>query len=221
MQFKYSSDWDKGIADLTERLVRELGQGKVLWLLSGGSNVKASVEIMNSITSPLSENLSVLLVDERYGPAGHSDSNWQQLLEAGFQSKQATAWPVLTDNLSFTETATKYNELARQRLDEAGVVIAQLGIGSDGHIAGILPGSSAANEEKATVVGYDSETYQRLTMTFPALEQIDVAYVFAFGQSKAEALKQLHDKQLPRQQQPAQVLRNLPEAYIYNDQIGE
>ena len=40
------SDPDKAIDDLALRLNRELGDGKVLWLTSGGSNIGATAKIM-------------------------------------------------------------------------------------------------------------------------------------------------------------------------------
>jgi 6-phosphogluconolactonase/glucosamine-6-phosphate isomerase/deaminase len=221
MQF-IRTELSNAIRDLAERLVKELNQDRqILWLLSGGSNVGASVEIMNKIPSTLSQKLNLLLVDERYGPAGHRDSNWQQLLEAGFQLKQAAAWPVLNESLSFSDTEARYNDLAAECFQKSDIIIAQLGIGNDGHIAGILPESIAASEQQALVVGYEGGTYKRLTMSFPALQNCDAVYVFAYGESKAEALGKLHDQQLPWAEQPAQMLKQLPEAYIYNDQIGE
>src|SRR4051794_6675975 len=133
MQFIKNSTWAEGVTDLTERLIKELSQDKqVLWLLSGGSNVMASVEVMNNIPLSLSEKLSLLLADERYGPPGHSDSNWQQLVNAGFLPKHAAAWPVLNEAMSFNNTVAKYKELAVECFEKADVVIAQLGIGSDG-----------------------------------------------------------------------------------------
>jgi 6-phosphogluconolactonase/glucosamine-6-phosphate isomerase/deaminase len=91
MKFIRTEGWDEAIADFTDRLLAELSAGKkVLWLTSGGSNIKASVEIMSKVPEPLTANLSVMPSDERFGPPGHADSNWQKLLAAGFDGKQAS-----------------------------------------------------------------------------------------------------------------------------------
>lgn len=206
---------------MTERLVHELADGRrVLWLVSGGSNVLASVHIMDSIPPKLSENLSIMLVDERYGEPGHADSNWAQLLQAGFKGDKATLLPALEEGLSFKRTIERYNQLATRALDDNEVVIAQLGIGDDGHLAGILPGSPAAVETDALVVGYKSDPYTRLTLTFAALRHITAAYAFAFGDNKRKALKILQRQSLPLGEQPAQILKQLPKAYLYSDQVG-
>lgn len=222
MQFILSLGWEEGIADLTQRLVQELSAGKrLLWLVTGGSNIAASVKIMDSIADELSRHLTILLADERYGPPGHADSNWVQLMDSGFQGKHASMLPVLHAGDSFEQAATRYNQLAGQALDEAEIIIAQIGIGPDGHIAGILPNSPAAHEAEALISAYDSPPYQRLTMTFPALQRITADYSFAFGESKRQALTSLEEEELDPVDQPAQILKHLPEAYVYNDQIGE
>lgn len=180
-----------------------------------------SAAVMAGIPPELCSNLTLLLMDERYGPIGHPDSNWQALQDAGFVPGQATALQVLQPHLDAAETARHFEADAQELLNGAAVVIGQIGIGADGHIAGILPDSAAAREESALVCAYESEPYSRITMTFPALRRIDAAYVFAFGETKRKALEQLQDASLPLVQQPAQLLKELPEVYIYNDQIGE
>jgi len=222
MQYILTAGWEDGVADLTERLVRELAAGKrVLWLASGGSNIPVSVQIIDNISPELRQNLSVMLADERYGQPGHNESNWEQLMQAGFKAKPATLLPVLQDGLSFEQTIARYNQLAEQAFSDHQVIIAQLGIGGDGHIAGIVPGSQAAAETKALVVGYQNPPLSRLSLTFPALRRVSASYTFAFGNTKHQALNLLRNQSLPLEQQPAQILKELPEAYIYSDQFGE
>jgi len=222
MQFILTAGWDDGVADLTERLVRELDAGrKTLWLVTGGSNIKASVKIMDTIPTEMSRNLTVLLADERYGEEGHADSNWAQLIEAGFDGKQAKLLPILREGKSFEDTIEYYQSLCEEAFSENDTVISQMGIGTDGHIAGILPGSAAANETEHFVIGYKSSPFERLTMTFPALKEITADYSFAFGQPKRDALQMLRDKTNNISHIPAEILKELPEAYIYNDQVGD
>src|ERR1700759_4960942 len=105
MRYIRTAGWEDGTADLTERLVRELAQGRrVLWLTSGGSNIPFSVQIMDNIPRKLRQKLSITLADERYGEVGHSESNWAQLAQAGFKTEQATALPVLHEGADFEQT---------------------------------------------------------------------------------------------------------------------
>jgi 6-phosphogluconolactonase/glucosamine-6-phosphate isomerase/deaminase len=219
MKFILTSGWDDGIADLTARLAKELAAGKrVLWLVSGGSNIQPVVQVMDNVPADLTQYLTVLLADERYGDEGHADSNWAQVMKAGFKTADSRLLPVLQKGLDFEATLKHYNQLAEAAFANNDLVVAQLGIGSDGHIAGIMIDSPAAKEQATLVAGYQADDFKRLTLTFPALAKVSAAYVFAFGPAKV--LQLLHDKSVNLTEQPAQVLKKLPEAYIYNDQVG-
>jgi 6-phosphogluconolactonase/glucosamine-6-phosphate isomerase/deaminase len=222
MQFILSHGWEEGTADLTADLVSKLSDGqRVLWLVTGGSNIDASVKIMNSISAELSQNLTVLLADERYGEPGHADSNWAQLMAANFDGKQATLLPILRAGDNFEQATKRFGDIVGQAFADNQTIISQMGIGPDGHISGILPDSPATVETSDLVCAYEGGGYQRLTTTFAALKQIDTDYSFAFGESKRRALMQLHDENLSLSVQPSQILKQLSKAYVYNDQIGE
>jgi 6-phosphogluconolactonase/glucosamine-6-phosphate isomerase/deaminase len=221
MRFLKVEDWQPGIDALQARLIKELGAGKkTLWFVSGGSNVHASVSIMNSLPDELTEQLSVLLIDERYGLPGHQDSNYKQLHDAGFEHKQSTFIPVLAEGLNMLETAQRYAEVVERALDHADIVLSQLGIGADGHVSGILPDSPAVNAP-GLVTSYSSDPYARITTTFDALRRIDADYSFVFGPDKQAMLARLMNEAVPLEKQPSQILKELPEAYVYNDQIGK
>lgn len=220
MQYIRADNGEEGVLGLTEHIARELRSGKrILWLVCGGSNISLIIRAMDSIPAELMHALTITLVDERYGPVGHADSNWQQLIEAGFKTGQAKTLPVLEDGKSLAETAEKYAAMIEQAVHTNDVVIGVFGIGADGHVAGILPDSPAANEEKAWAIGYEAAPFRRLTLTFPALKNVDTAYAFAFGEAKHAALHQLQTETVPLTEQPAQILKQLPKAYVYSDQI--
>lgn len=222
MHFILTTDWEEGIADLAQRLAKELAEGKrVLWLVSGGSNIQASIKAISQIPNNATENLSIMLGDERYGETGHEDSNWAQLLQSGFNTGKAKTYPVLEEGLSFEGAFNHYKQMANEVLAENDIVIGQLGIGTDGHIAGILPDSTAAQEKNELVSAYEGGGYKRLTLTFPALLKIHASYTFAYGDSKLQALSDLREGSLSLSKEPSQILREIPEAYIYSDQLGD
>src|SRR4051812_19602153 len=101
MKFIKTSDSELVISMLSSRLITELSSGQpILWLISGGSNLVITIQVMEKIPETLTKNLAITLVDERYGDVGHSNSNLQQLIDAGFKAKQATVVPVLVQDLS-------------------------------------------------------------------------------------------------------------------------
>lgn len=217
MEFVRASS-EQGVNALVEQLRAALASGRsVLWLISGGSNITLEVQIMANLPAELAKDLAVMLSDERYGPPGHENSNFAQLERAGFNAKKASFFPVLTGE-GLTQTTLSYAELAQQQFAKADLIIGQLGIGADGHVAGILPGSPAVSAS-ALVASYQGPDFTRISLTFKALAKASVVFAFAYGQSKHGALTRLASEKLPLDTQPAQILNSINESYIYNDQI--
>ncbi len=221
MQFLRVTDQDKSTTTLIERLKTELSADKhVLWLVCGGSNIPAAAKVMAALPDEATKNLAIFLTDERYGEVNHVDSNAKQLNDAGFQTKQAIFVPMLAPGFTLAETQERYSQAVQRAFAHADVIIAQFGIGADGHIAGILPNSKAAQAD-GWVSAYSAPQYTRVTLTFEALKHISVAFAFVFGETKKHTLQQLRDENLSLVEQPSQILKKLPEAYIYNDQLGD
>jgi len=203
---------------LADCIESELKKGRtVLWLLSGGSAIQLAVETRKHITFSL-ENLSVTLIDERFGPTGHKDSNWQQLIDAGFDMTRITAIPILQGK-DFYDTLSDYGQRLTDALKAHNYILGLYGMGSDGHIAGILPGSlTYANP--GPVYGYQGPDYQRLSSTFEILPLLDQGVLYACGESKREQLiKFLHQDTDPMQQ-PVQYLKNVKQLTVITDQEG-
>jgi 6-phosphogluconolactonase/glucosamine-6-phosphate isomerase/deaminase len=210
---------------IAARICDELFAGKrVLWLVSGGSNVNVEVTVMRMLRAHCVDRLSglaILPMDERYGVPGHADSNTQALRVAGFDPGEATWVDVLMHNVPFDQTIDFYNEVTLTATANAGVIIGQFGLGADAHTAGILPGSLAAVDDVATVAGYEWSDYTRLTLTPHALKKSTVGYVLAYGENKKQALERLRKNDEELAKLPAKLLYDIPEVYVYNEVITE
>lgn len=221
MQFITVPDHKEGTQALAEKVISFLNKGnKVLWLVPGGSNIPITAEAINIIrgTVPATSlgNLTITLTDERYGPVGHPDSNWKQLHDTGVNFAGIKAYPIL-DGSSLTETVVRFGETIRKILTYTDVIIGQFGMGADGHIAGILPHSPAVAEETLLTAGYESKLFTRISLTFPVLRQIDIAYMFVSNVTKKTAIDRLHENNVSLGEEPAQILKEIPEVYIYVD----
>jgi len=220
MQFIDTADAKDGIQALADTIISFLKKGNtVLWLVPGGSNVPIAVEAMGIIRRSVKQaslaKLAITLTDERYGPVGHPDSNWKQLQDAGISFAGIRAYPIL-DGSSFAETVTTFGDNIKAILASTDVIIGQFGMGADGHIAGILPHSPAVLEEALPTVGYESKPFTRISLTFSVLRKIDAAYVFVSNGSKKDAIDLLHRDDVSLDDQPAQILKEIPEAYVYS-----
>lgn len=203
-------------------IATELQAGKqVLWLVSGGSAVGAQVQVMYRLAATHTDklsNLHILPVDERYGPAGHADSNSEQMRKAGFNPTIAHWYDVLQGG-SMQDTVHTYGLLAEKLFSDAGVVIATMGLGPDGHTAGVLPHSPATNDPNSTVVGYEWSDHQRMTLDVSMLRDIDQAFVLAYGETKETAIQRLNANTESLVDLPAKVLYDIPSVTVYNDTV--
>ena len=211
------------INDVVNRLTTELVAGKqVVWLVSGGSNVMLEVAIMDSLRDQISENLqnlTIIPMDERYGDPGHENSNTEFMRRSGFLPGAAEWIDVLAHDVSFNETIAYYEDVISEAFAVSHIIVGQFGLGSDGHVAGILPGSPACEEDYANVVGYEWNDYVRLTLSPRALRAITVAFVPAYGSDKELALKRMQQNAESIEDLPASLLYNIPEVCVYNEQI--
>jgi 6-phosphogluconolactonase/glucosamine-6-phosphate isomerase/deaminase len=208
------------IAPLSSSIKSALYLGPTLWLVPGGSNIPITIATMANIDDELSTNLTIALTDERFGQYDHPDSNWTQLNQAGFYPKKAKLISVLKpDNRDLNATVSTYNLELEAELELVSSVIGLFGMGEDGHIAGILPNSPAANELNTLVTGYESAPFNRITLTFAGIRRLSTAFLIAAGESKRNALDRLIHQDLSLREQPAQILKQLTEAYVYNDQM--
>jgi 6-phosphogluconolactonase/glucosamine-6-phosphate isomerase/deaminase len=215
-------DWvhvtsEQAADSIAGRLATLLESQPVTWFVSGGSNIGLQTRAIRLLATHSNiSQLTILLIDERYGPIGHQDSNWQQLTDAGFMidGPQYIA-PFTSAETTLDDAVQRYETIVADQLATT-YCFAQLGMGNDGHVSGILPGSPAAATTSRLVMGYEHEPYQRLTTTFRALRQLHEIALVAYGQAKWPQLAKLIQSVSPIEQ-PAQIIKDIPLVTIYTD----
>lgn len=204
---------------IAQRLAQLLAsQDSVAWFVSGGSNVgvqAATVAELQAMQIDISR-LIILLVDERYGRVGHIDSNWQKLKEAGvFIDGPYFIAPFTENEEMLEEAATRYDAIVQAILrDQSIYCVVQLGMGTDGHIAGIKPDSTAI-KSKAVVCGYVHSDWKRLTVTPIGLSQMNETMLVAYGEDKWPLLEQF--KQAVNNGLPLHILADIANVSVYTD----
>jgi len=205
------------LTDIAYRLDTTLeNHERVLWLVSGGSNVANQVKVLQALKADLSR-LVVLPADERFGAYDHPDSNASQLRHAGFNHPIID---VLAENDGFAETVGRFTLRLREETAKADCVFATLGMGVDGHILGALPHSlPVASVDMAA--GFTGPDFQRVSATTKYLHYCDEIAVLTYGHAKAPALKQLKAHTETIADLPATALYACGNVTIYNDQLGD
>lgn len=128
----------KHLADVITDAINK--RGECILGLSGGSTPKPVYEALGKLPLPW-DQVRCFLIDERYVPAGHNDSN-QKLVRESLVAHAR----IKERNLVFPDTSLPLEECVKRYardlialFDEHLADIVVLGMGSDGHIASLFP----------------------------------------------------------------------------------
>ena len=221
MNYVYTDKPIELAADHVADVLKEhLSNGeRVLWLMTGGSGIAISVLASKKLEDTDLSNLFVTLTDERFGLLGHKDENWQQLLDMGFDLPSANLYrPLIGENT--VSTATKFADWLDEKLEIADYSIGLFGLGTDGHTAGIKPHSPAVTASGLTV-SYKGDDFERVTIGFSVIRQINEAILQVSGDDKRKVLHELIFDTLALDTQPAQILKEIPNLTIYSNNPKE
>lgn len=193
---------EEGMKYAQELLCETSGKDTLLFL-SGGRTPKDMYHTLSE-DKELSVG-AVALVDERYGPKLHPNSNELMIKESGLLSYlefiNVSFHPILEESATREETAKHYDETVRFLFNGFSKTIAILGIGLDGHTAGIAGERDdfqnpmfERDRQNLFVSEFNDKTgmfKERVTMTFLALSMVDMLLVLVFGEDKKEALEKM------------------------------
>ena len=206
------------VADYIADTIKEhlsIGE-QVVWFVSGGSNVGLAKLARSKLNlRPYKNKLHVCLVDERFGPVGHSDSNWQQLLDLGFDMSNCQVYPIINNKDNATDTVKEYNYNIKNLLGYGYYSIGQLGLGPDGHTSGLLP-NNPLMDSKDYYGYYVGPDYQRITSTPKLINNLNEVVLFVSGHSKAKALQSMINKGSVNEI-PARILKHVKKLTIFTD----
>ena len=201
---------------LTDTIKDKLSSGQsVLWLLSGGSSGEVCIDVSKRLRSENLENLYVTMTDERFGPVGHANENWQKLLDDGLDLPGAKLYRPLI-GMDRASTTTQFAHWLENKFEDVDYTIGVYGVGTDGHTAGIKPVPSAVNAD-GWAVDFDGHDFERITMTFDAISRLDEAVMQAMGADKAQVLDDFLNKDIDSKVQPVQILKSVNKLTVFTD----
>lgn len=167
---------------------------------TGGSSPGPVYDLLSTLPLPW-EKISVTLSDERWVPPSSPESNERQLRERLLRGEAAPAKFVpLWSAAPTTEDAAEAAEEALADLFPADVVL--LGMGEDGHIASLFPGSSMLEEGLdplggslviAVPTGDPAPALERISLTLYAMKQAWLILVLISGEAKRRIIEDRDD----------------------------
>jgi 6-phosphogluconolactonase len=161
--------------------------------------------------------LRVYWGDERHVPPDHPDSNYRMTREAMLSHVpvlEANVHRIRAEKPDAAAAAEDYERTLWQTLGEvrSGAPrfdLVLLGMGADGHVASLFPGSEALREPTRLVVAPWVEALKthRITLTPRMLNNAACLLVMVAGEDKAEAVRAALEGPRDSERHPAQILR--------------
>ncbi|MQA07625.1 MAG: 6-phosphogluconolactonase [Pseudonocardiaceae bacterium] len=174
----------------------QLAHGAASVVLTGGGT---GIEMLRQVrASPARDAVDWAAVDfywgdERFVPAGDPERNETQAREALLDHlplDPRRVHPMAPSDGAFGSdadaAARAYAELLPPRFD-----VCLLGVGEEGHVASMFPGSPAVRESRLAVVAvYDSPKPPptRISLTLPAIRRAAQVWLMTAGSGKADAV---------------------------------
>ncbi len=157
--------------------------------LSGGSTPKAIYQRLASDYKSAIDWSKVHLFwsDERGVGPDHPDSNYRMAMESGLKTLPIPFSQIhrMKGETDLHRAASDYEDLIRRLLSPALFDLVMLGIGEDGHTASLFPHTPAIQEQNRWVAANPvPQKGNRLTLTFPCINQSAHTAIYALGASK-------------------------------------
>jgi 6-phosphogluconolactonase len=219
---KNAAELSATAAELIVEMIQEVLQHKdrFTFALSGGSTPKELYSLLSG--DPYRDQIAWDKIhffwgDERHVPPDHPDSNYRSA-----QERMLSKVPLPPENIHRVRGETPDAQQAAEDYEQelmglfnlsAGQVpkldCVLLGMGPDGHIASLFPGTRAVWEKKRLVVSNWVEKFMhsRITMTFPVLNNARRIIFLVAGGNKAEVLREVLEGDETTELLPAQMIR--------------
>jgi 6-phosphogluconolactonase len=216
-------------APLVMKLAREAAdvRGRFVWALPGGSTPKGLFHQLSEdpyLSLMPWEKTYVFWTDERHVPLNHETSNYR-LAQEHFLSKvpipKTNVFPMTDATYPVDRSASLYEFKLKKFFNQPGGFprfdLILLGMGEDGHTAGLFPGAQQLNEQKRWVVGYfvDDLRKERISLTFPVINLSRTLMVLVEGRKKAEMAKAALEGPSEPLQYPIQYLRPIGGSFLF------
>ena len=156
--------------------------------LSGGSTPKFFYELFAEKYKNYS-NIYLWTVDERHVDINDENSN-QRMINSIFSNSNLNII-----EYSYEEdpdhSAKDYTTKVFSKIEKFNVAI--LGVGEDGHIASLFPGTTALNADEKGLVQNEVNilTRWRVTSTFKLLKNVEHVYLLVTGENKKEIIEKI------------------------------
>ena len=195
MNIFFLDDWAIEAASILHSTVEQvlLEKGKCSILLTGGRSGASLYEAWSSKKSFQDlKNIDFYFGDERCVSSKDADSNYALVARTLFSKGiplGCNLHRLKVDSFDLEGVAMQYDALLPQKID-----VALFGIGDDGHIASLFPGSLAMREKRRRVLPVVTPYKPSVRITISPIVIMDSDNIFALapGPKKVAVFRSLH-----------------------------
>ncbi|MEO8379134.1 MAG: 6-phosphogluconolactonase [Acidobacteriota bacterium] len=180
----------EGLSRAAERAIRQSGARTIA--LTGGSTPKRLYELLGE---SLPEDVTWVLVDERYVPMTDPQSNAAMIERTLFRKGLPERWLRFRTELEDPAETARVFEEEWKALGLAELDLVLLGCGDDGHTASLFPGTPVLDvtDRVASEVFVPRLDQWRVTLTLPVIREARMRMVLAAGESKATIVREVRE----------------------------
>jgi 6-phosphogluconolactonase len=174
------------LSHAAERAIRQSGAKTIA--LTGGSTPKRLYELLGQ---SLPEDVTWVLVDERYVPMSDPQSNAAMIERTLFVNGVPARWLRFRTELNDPAATARVFEEEWNALGLGELDLVLLGCGDDGHTASLFPGTPVleVQDRVASEVFVPRLDQWRVTITLPVIRAARLRIVLAAGESKAPVIR--------------------------------
>jgi 6-phosphogluconolactonase/glucosamine-6-phosphate isomerase/deaminase len=233
MQYHYiKENVAQAAGNALDQLLGKYQHRPVLLLLSAGSSLSLLPYLKREHLSP---SITISMLDERYTQKSEYQNFSRMADSFFFETVTKLRLPVIDtrpqDSEDLTALAERLDHEVKEWMlngDQNGAIIATAGIGTDGHIAGILPDPANEgafmrlfNDSERYFVGYEREGAEhpcRITATLSFLKNCTAGVItYATGREKTDAISRTMATKGNCAETPARILNDIPCAHLFTD----
>jgi 6-phosphogluconolactonase len=180
----------EALAQAAARTIHQSGAKSIA--LTGGSTPKRLYEILGE---SLPEDVTWVLVDERYVPLDDPQSNAAMIERTLFRHGVPERWLRFKTELNDPAMTARVFEEEWRTLGLDTLDLVLLGTGDDGHTASLFPGTPVLDvvDRVASEVFVPRLDQWRVTLTMPVLRAAKSRIVLATGASKADVIREIRE----------------------------
>jgi 6-phosphogluconolactonase len=168
--------------------------------LAGGETPRGLYKALSRMGNegfPAWERVRFYFGDERSVPPEHKDSNYRMARESLFAPLNISDAAIFRINgeLPPEEAVSHYNTQLEKLPQEEGYArfdLVLLGMGADGHVASLFPGTSLVGEQSSVGAAYvDKLECWRYSLTLPVLNNARHIMLLVSGPKKADVIRHI------------------------------